>query len=95
MQMCRMPISSGDPQFGNVFFQDQTRPKEIVWSCSAYEHCCGTECCPGGGMGGGGMYGGGGGYGNNYYGWNGGGTAPFHRPFICSAILPSECSVGL
>ncbi|CAI4232338.1 unnamed protein product [Auanema sp. JU1783] len=46
--MCRMPIEQGDQQFGNVYFQDQTRPREIVWSCGYYEHCCGYECCRGG-----------------------------------------------
>ncbi|CAI2349302.1 unnamed protein product [Caenorhabditis sp. 36 PRJEB53466] len=47
--MCRMPIESGDSQFGNVYFQDQSRPREIVWGCGYYEHCCGYECCRGGG----------------------------------------------
>ncbi|PAV78680.1 hypothetical protein WR25_21209 isoform A [Diploscapter pachys] len=44
--MCRMPIDSGDQQFGNVHFQDQTRPREIVWGCGWNEVCCGYECCP-------------------------------------------------
>jgi hypothetical protein len=30
-QMCRMPVSPSDPQFGNIYFQDNSRPKEIVW----------------------------------------------------------------
>jgi len=51
--MCRMPIEAGDPQLGSVYFEDGiSRPKEIVWGCSSYEHCCGYECCPNGaGMG--------------------------------------------
>ncbi|CAD5213807.1 unnamed protein product [Bursaphelenchus okinawaensis] len=69
-QMCRMPLDPGDPQFGNIYFQDQTRPKEIVWSCGYNEQCCGYECCPGGGYGGGG-YGSGGYGGGGYYGRNG------------------------
>uniref|UniRef100_A0A8R1DX39 CX domain-containing protein n=1 Tax=Caenorhabditis japonica TaxID=281687 RepID=A0A8R1DX39_CAEJA len=47
--MCRMPIDSSDPQFGNVYFQDQSRPREITWGCGYYEYCCGYECCRGGG----------------------------------------------
>ncbi|VDN55029.1 unnamed protein product, partial [Dracunculus medinensis] len=44
--MCRMPIDSTDSQLGNVYFEDGTsRPREIVWSCSYYEYCCGYECC--------------------------------------------------
>uniref|UniRef100_A0A914HHG4 CX domain-containing protein n=1 Tax=Globodera rostochiensis TaxID=31243 RepID=A0A914HHG4_GLORO len=59
--MCRMPVDSSDPQFGNVYLPGgQTRPKDIVWSCNYNEQCCGYECCPGGG--------GGGGYGGGY--WN-------------------------
>ncbi|KAI1710423.1 CX module domain-containing protein [Ditylenchus destructor] len=42
-QMCRMPLDASDPQFGNVYFPDNTRPKEIVWSCGYNEHCCGYE----------------------------------------------------
>uniref|UniRef100_A0A183BWK2 Glucuronosyltransferase n=1 Tax=Globodera pallida TaxID=36090 RepID=A0A183BWK2_GLOPA len=60
--MCRMPVDSSDPQFGNVYLPGgQSRPKDIVWSCNYNEQCCGYECCPGGG-------GGGGGYGGGY--WN-------------------------
>ncbi|KAI1702165.1 CX module domain-containing protein [Ditylenchus destructor] len=47
-QMCRMPLDGSDSQFGNIYFQDNSRPKEIVWSCGYNEHCCGYECCPGG-----------------------------------------------
>jgi hypothetical protein len=70
MQMCRMPMNPSDPQFGNIYFQDYTRPKEIVWSCGYNEHCCGYECCPGGG--GYGNYGGGynPGYGGGFWGRN-------------------------
>uniref|UniRef100_A0A914CDI8 CX domain-containing protein n=1 Tax=Acrobeloides nanus TaxID=290746 RepID=A0A914CDI8_9BILA len=44
-QMCRMPIDPTDEQFGSVYFQDQSRPREIVWGCGAGEVCCGSECC--------------------------------------------------
>uniref|UniRef100_A0A914CQX7 CX domain-containing protein n=1 Tax=Acrobeloides nanus TaxID=290746 RepID=A0A914CQX7_9BILA len=44
-QMCRMPIDPTDQHLGNVYFQNQTRPREIVWGCGACEVCCGTECC--------------------------------------------------
>uniref|UniRef100_A0A183BJ22 CX domain-containing protein n=1 Tax=Globodera pallida TaxID=36090 RepID=A0A183BJ22_GLOPA len=27
-------------------FSNETRPKEIVWTCKWAEYCCGTECCP-------------------------------------------------
>uniref|UniRef100_A0A183BME3 CX domain-containing protein n=1 Tax=Globodera pallida TaxID=36090 RepID=A0A183BME3_GLOPA len=27
-------------------FTNETRPKEIVWTCKWAEYCCGTECCP-------------------------------------------------
>lgn len=64
--MCRMPIQNGDPQFGNVYFSDNTRPREITWGCSFHEHCCGYECCPGGGGYSGNGYNGGG-YGGGYY----------------------------
>ncbi|CAD6185644.1 unnamed protein product [Caenorhabditis auriculariae] len=49
--MCRMPVDPNDGQFGNVYFQDNTRPREIVWGCEYYEYCCGYECCRGGGAG--------------------------------------------
>uniref|UniRef100_A0A915PZN7 CX domain-containing protein n=1 Tax=Setaria digitata TaxID=48799 RepID=A0A915PZN7_9BILA len=43
--MCRMPVQEGDPQLGNVYFDDGTRPKELVWSCNYDEYCCGYDCC--------------------------------------------------
>ncbi|CAI5445148.1 unnamed protein product [Caenorhabditis angaria] len=46
-KMCSMPLDS-DSQFSNMYFQDQTRPREITWGCSDYEYCCGYECCRGG-----------------------------------------------
>lgn len=45
-QICRMPIDQTDSQFGNVYFSDNTRPREIVWGCGYKEYCCGYECCP-------------------------------------------------
>uniref|UniRef100_A0A914QKX1 CX domain-containing protein n=1 Tax=Panagrolaimus davidi TaxID=227884 RepID=A0A914QKX1_9BILA len=59
MQMCRMPVDSSDPTLGNVYFSDQSRPREITWGCGMGEHCCGYECCPNSGMGGGMSTGGG------------------------------------
>uniref|UniRef100_A0A7E4WB61 CX domain-containing protein n=1 Tax=Panagrellus redivivus TaxID=6233 RepID=A0A7E4WB61_PANRE len=47
--MCRMPLDQNDPQLGNVYFQDNTRPREIVWGCGYNEYCCGYECCRGNG----------------------------------------------
>lgn len=44
--MCRMPIEPDDPVLGQVYMSDNTRPKEIVWSCEINEECCGYECCP-------------------------------------------------
>lgn len=41
-----MLMTSDDPQFGSVFFPNNTRPKTIIWKCSLYEYCCGYECCP-------------------------------------------------
>uniref|UniRef100_A0AC35GVI5 CX domain-containing protein n=1 Tax=Panagrolaimus sp. PS1159 TaxID=55785 RepID=A0AC35GVI5_9BILA len=46
MQMCRMPVDASDPTLGNVYFSDQSRPREITWGCGMGEHCCGYECCP-------------------------------------------------
>ena len=59
--MCRMPIDPTDQHCANVYFQNQTRPREIVWGCGKFlnlmcpkcdesflgagEVCCGTECC--------------------------------------------------
>uniref|UniRef100_A0A914EI13 CX domain-containing protein n=1 Tax=Acrobeloides nanus TaxID=290746 RepID=A0A914EI13_9BILA len=81
-QMCRMPVESNDPNFGNIYFQDQSRPREIVWSCGMHEHCCGYECCPNGGMGGG-------------MPMNGGGVVPYGgggMP-VGGAALPPYCKV--
>uniref|UniRef100_A0A914W8U4 CX domain-containing protein n=1 Tax=Plectus sambesii TaxID=2011161 RepID=A0A914W8U4_9BILA len=46
--MCSMPlINSADNTFNDVFFNNGTRPTQIVWSCRASsEYCCGYECCP-------------------------------------------------
>uniref|UniRef100_A0A1I7Z7J0 CX domain-containing protein n=1 Tax=Steinernema glaseri TaxID=37863 RepID=A0A1I7Z7J0_9BILA len=48
--MCRMPIDSTDKQLGNIYFENNTRPREIVWSCDRFTSCCGMECCPSGGF---------------------------------------------
>uniref|UniRef100_A0A914XFF8 CX domain-containing protein n=1 Tax=Plectus sambesii TaxID=2011161 RepID=A0A914XFF8_9BILA len=47
-EMCSMSlINSTDNSFNDVFFNNGTRPKMIVWGCRSYtEHCCGYECCP-------------------------------------------------
>nr|CAD2182599.1 unnamed protein product [Meloidogyne enterolobii] len=44
--MCRMAIEPDDPVLGQVYMSDNTRPKEIVWTCEIQEECCGYECCP-------------------------------------------------
>uniref|UniRef100_A0A1I8BD31 CX domain-containing protein n=1 Tax=Meloidogyne hapla TaxID=6305 RepID=A0A1I8BD31_MELHA len=38
--MCRMPIEPDDPVLGQVYMSDNTRPKEIVWSCEINEALC-------------------------------------------------------
>uniref|UniRef100_A0A914WJJ7 CX domain-containing protein n=1 Tax=Plectus sambesii TaxID=2011161 RepID=A0A914WJJ7_9BILA len=47
-EMCSMPLTnSADSTFNDVFFNNGTRPKQIVWDCQASsEYCCGYECCP-------------------------------------------------
>jgi len=35
--MCRMPIDPNDPQLGQVYMEDNSRPKEIVWACEYHE----------------------------------------------------------
>ncbi|VDN08102.1 unnamed protein product [Thelazia callipaeda] len=47
--MCHMPVDSNDEHLGKVYFQDGSRPKELVWSCSYDEYCCGYDCCLRGG----------------------------------------------
>jgi hypothetical protein len=32
-----MPIELDDPVLGQVYMSDNTRPKEIVWSCELHE----------------------------------------------------------
>uniref|UniRef100_A0A914GR67 CX domain-containing protein n=1 Tax=Globodera rostochiensis TaxID=31243 RepID=A0A914GR67_GLORO len=54
--MCRMPIDPNDPVLGQVYMPDNSRPKEIVWSCEYHEECCGNECCARGMVGGHGGY---------------------------------------
>jgi len=61
--MCRMPMDQSDPTLGNIYLQDNTRPREIVWGCGYNEYCCGYECCRGNSAGG---YGGYGGYGTGF-----------------------------
>lgn len=55
--MCRMPLEATDEALGKVYFEDNTRPREIVWGCGYNEYCCGTECCRSNGFGGYGNYG--------------------------------------
>ena len=56
-QMCRMPIDQADPTLGNVYLPDNSRPKEIVWTCGYNEYCCGSDCCRGNGASGYSRYG--------------------------------------
>uniref|UniRef100_A0A914XH17 CX domain-containing protein n=1 Tax=Plectus sambesii TaxID=2011161 RepID=A0A914XH17_9BILA len=46
-EMCSMSlINSTDNTFHDVFFNNGTRPKAILWGCQSYsEYCCGYECC--------------------------------------------------
>uniref|UniRef100_A0A0N5DB61 CX domain-containing protein n=1 Tax=Thelazia callipaeda TaxID=103827 RepID=A0A0N5DB61_THECL len=43
--MCHVHVDPNDEDLGKVYFQDGTRPKELVWSCNYDEYCCGYECC--------------------------------------------------
>ncbi|KAI1706493.1 transthyretin-like family domain-containing protein [Ditylenchus destructor] len=88
-QMCRMPVDPSDPQLGNVYMQNNQRPREIVWGCGYNEHCCGYECCPGTmgmGMGGSSMGGG--------YPMNTGGGMPAAGVGAIAGAGASESALG-
>ena len=36
-RMCRMPIDPNESDFSDVYLNDLSRPKEIVWSCDINE----------------------------------------------------------
>ncbi|CAI06056.1 CX domain-containing protein [Caenorhabditis elegans] len=42
---CINKIDPQDPQFGKVFFDNESRPQEIVYACPADNNCCGYDCC--------------------------------------------------
>ncbi|PAV78679.1 hypothetical protein WR25_21208 isoform C [Diploscapter pachys] len=44
--VCVNKIDPQDPQFGRVFYENETKPKEIAYGCEDEEaYCCGYECC--------------------------------------------------
>ncbi|CAB3402462.1 unnamed protein product [Caenorhabditis bovis] len=42
---CVNRIDPQDPQFGRVYFENESRPQEIAYSCPAESNCCGYDCC--------------------------------------------------
>uniref|UniRef100_A0A1I7UHF2 CX domain-containing protein n=1 Tax=Caenorhabditis tropicalis TaxID=1561998 RepID=A0A1I7UHF2_9PELO len=42
---CINKIDPQDPQFGRVFFDNESRPQEIVYACPSENNCCGYDCC--------------------------------------------------
>ncbi|CAI2348126.1 unnamed protein product [Caenorhabditis sp. 36 PRJEB53466] len=42
---CINRIDPQDPQFGRVYFDNESRPQEIVYACPADHNCCGYDCC--------------------------------------------------
>ncbi|CAD6185646.1 unnamed protein product [Caenorhabditis auriculariae] len=42
---CVNKIDPNDPQFGRVYFENETRPHEIVYGCKSEDYCCGFDCC--------------------------------------------------
>ncbi len=52
-QMCtyRMRERDDDDFFRNLWVDDSTRLRELVFDCPRGQDCCGMECCPRGGYG--------------------------------------------
>nr|CDJ88789.1 Protein of unknown function CX domain containing protein [Haemonchus contortus] len=42
---CVNKIDPQDPQFGRVYFSNDTRPTEIAYGCAEGDYCCGYDCC--------------------------------------------------
>ncbi|KAK5976110.1 CX module [Trichostrongylus colubriformis] len=42
---CVNKIDPQDPQFGRVYFPNDTRPTEIAYGCAEGDYCCGYDCC--------------------------------------------------
>ncbi|VDM58282.1 unnamed protein product [Angiostrongylus costaricensis] len=42
---CVNKIDPLDPQFGRVYYANDSRPTEIVYGCAEEDYCCGYDCC--------------------------------------------------
>ncbi|VDM70715.1 unnamed protein product [Strongylus vulgaris] len=42
---CVNKIDPQDPQFGRVYYENDTRPTEIAYACPEGDYCCGYDCC--------------------------------------------------
>ncbi|KAK6060397.1 CX module, partial [Cooperia oncophora] len=42
---CVNKIDPQDPQFGRVYYPNDTRPTEIAYGCAEGDYCCGYDCC--------------------------------------------------
>ncbi|KAK6744181.1 hypothetical protein RB195_011094 [Necator americanus] len=42
---CVNRIDPQDPQFGRVYYANESRPTEIVYGCAEGDYCCGYDCC--------------------------------------------------
>ncbi|CAJ0598618.1 unnamed protein product [Cylicocyclus nassatus] len=42
---CVNKIDPQDPQFGRVYYENETRPTEIAYACAEGDYCCGYDCC--------------------------------------------------
>ncbi|WKY01978.1 hypothetical protein Q1695_015746 [Nippostrongylus brasiliensis] len=42
---CVNKIDPQDPQFGRVYYSNDSRPTEIAYGCAEGDFCCGYDCC--------------------------------------------------
>ncbi|KJH47459.1 CX module [Dictyocaulus viviparus] len=42
---CVNKIDPQDPQFGRVYYANDSRPTEIAYGCADADYCCGYDCC--------------------------------------------------
>ncbi|VDP00448.1 unnamed protein product [Heligmosomoides polygyrus] len=42
---CVNKIDPQDPQFGRVYYPNDSRPTEIAYGCAEGDYCCGYDCC--------------------------------------------------
>ncbi|RCN52714.1 CX module [Ancylostoma caninum] len=42
---CVNKIDPQDPQFGRVYYANESRPTEIAYGCAEGDYCCGYDCC--------------------------------------------------